>query len=254
MSFFPACRRTEALDEVVHGPDGLVQLGAAWSGRGRARLLSGSGQAAAHCAARGEGRVLHRRRSRPARPAWCRRARAWSFSPATQQACKTIEPVVAGFADSCIYFGGVRRGEPGQAHQQSSGRDQYRRHRRSDGARAQSRRRCRSDDQGHRRWQRRLDAVRHPGAVDGGAALQAAARPDPRLAALFRDDRRIRRRCRRGDAAARSHRRTVRSVCGDGISRMRWRRHDRRHRLAAARNPKVRSPKEPTANDKGESA
>ena len=50
------------------------------------------------------------------------------------EACKKAERVVAGFADSLHLFRRVRRREPGQADQQSPGRDQHRGDRGSDGA------------------------------------------------------------------------------------------------------------------------
>ena len=53
-----------ALEEVVQGPERAGALGTAGPGRGRARLLSGSGQATASRAARREGRRLHRWRGR----------------------------------------------------------------------------------------------------------------------------------------------------------------------------------------------
>ncbi len=43
-----------------------------------------------------------------------------------EQACRRVEPVVAGFADFLHLFWRVRRREPGQAHQQSLGGDQHR--------------------------------------------------------------------------------------------------------------------------------
>ena len=71
----------------------------------------------------------------------------------------------------------VRRGEPGQARQQSAGRDQHRGHRRGDGARAEGRRRRRPDDQGDRHRQRRLDPVRasaRPGWRSGASCRRRA--------------------------------------------------------------------------------
>ena len=40
-----------------------------------------------------------------ARPAWSRRAKAVIYLGGDAQACKKLEPVIAGFAEICLYFG-----------------------------------------------------------------------------------------------------------------------------------------------------
>ncbi len=149
-------------------------FGAAGADRGRARLASGAGKARQIAPLREKGAIfidgevsgtpgmvaarkgvdLSRRRCRRLQEGRKRGRRLCRFVP---------------------LFRRVRRRKPGQARQQSSCCDQYRGDRRSDGAGAQSRRRCAADDQGDRDRQRRLDPVRHPRAVDGGAPFPAGA-------------------------------------------------------------------------------
>jgi 3-hydroxyisobutyrate dehydrogenase-like beta-hydroxyacid dehydrogenase len=94
----------EALEEVVHGPDGLIQ-----SARpGQVVVELGSypvpvkQRHVAPLAAKGasfiDGEVA-------GTPGMVLARKGVVFLAGDEQACKKIEPVVAGFADSCIYFG-----------------------------------------------------------------------------------------------------------------------------------------------------
>ena len=149
-------------------------------------------------------------------------------------ACKKVEPVVAAFADSCIYFGPF-----GAASRVKLINNLLVSIHIAATAEAMA--------LGFKAGVDKDLLIKAIASGSGGSTqfgirapwmaerVQAAARPDPGLAALHRDDRRDCRRRRRGDAAARSHCRIVRALCRDGTVRLRRRRHDRRHQFAAAR-------------------
>ncbi len=70
----------------------------------------------------------------PARRAWCRRARASIYLAGDADACKKAERVVAGFADSCLYFGEFGAASRVKLINNLAGRDQHRGDGGSDGA------------------------------------------------------------------------------------------------------------------------
>ena len=124
----------DALEEVVQGPDGLVH-----SARpGQVVVELGSypvpvkQRQVAPLAEKGaffiDGEVA-------GTPGMVLARKGVVFLAGDEQACKKIEPVVAGFCRFLHLFRRVWRGEPGQAHQQSIGLDSHRRYGRGDGAR-----------------------------------------------------------------------------------------------------------------------
>ena len=148
----------------------------------RGRDRSSSSSARIRCRTSRSTSRRSRRRARPiidgevsGTPGMVAARKAVIYLGGDAEACKKVEPVIKGFADMCLYLRAVRLGDQGQADQQPAGRHQHRRDRRGDGARAEGRRRRRPDDQGDRQRQRRLDPVRHPRAVDGGAQVPAGA-------------------------------------------------------------------------------
>jgi 3-hydroxyisobutyrate dehydrogenase-like beta-hydroxyacid dehydrogenase len=94
----------QALEEVVHGPDGLIH--SARPGQVVVELgsypVSVKQRHVAPLAAKGaffiDGEVA-------GTPGMVLARKGVVFLAGDEQACKKIEPVVAGFADSCIYFG-----------------------------------------------------------------------------------------------------------------------------------------------------
>ena len=123
---FSCVPSSEALDEVVQGPNGLVH--SARPGQIVVELGSHpvAGQGEADRAACGKGRGLLDGEV-SGTPGMVSARKAVIYLGGDAEACKKVERVVAGFADSCLYFGAVRRREQGQARQQSPGRHQYRR-------------------------------------------------------------------------------------------------------------------------------
>ena len=175
-----ACLPREALDDVVQGPNGLAQVGAARSNHRRARLPSGARQGAARGSARRQGRGLSRRRGeRDARHGGGAQGR--DLPRRRPRGLQEGRARGRGLCRFVPLFRQVRRRQPGQARQQSAGRYQYRRHRRGHGARPQGRRRRRSDDQGDRH------------AAAAARPSSASARPGWRSAGSCRR----RARCRR---------------------------------------------------------
>ena len=132
---FSCLPSSEALDEVVQGPQGL----AASARPGQIVIELGSHplpdkeRQIAPLAAKGavflDGEVS-------GTPGMVAARKAVIYLAGDEAAAKKAERVVGGFAELVPLFRQVRRREPGQARQQSPGGDQHRRHRRGDGARA----------------------------------------------------------------------------------------------------------------------
>ena len=122
----PACRSTEAMDEVVNGPQGPDPFRTARPDHRRARLASGAGQAEACRAARGKGRDLSRRRGeRHARHGGGAQGR--DLSRRRRRGREEGRAGDQGLRRSVPLFRAVRRRDQGQAGQQPPGRDQHRR-------------------------------------------------------------------------------------------------------------------------------
>ena len=171
---FSCLPSSEALDEVVQGPQGLLHR--------RVPARSSSNSVPIRCPTRSGRSLRSPPRARPsstaksaARPAWSRRARRVIYLAGDPRRLQEGRARGRGLCRILPLFRQVRRREPGQARQQSAGGDQHRRDRRGDGAGTEGRRRRRPDDQGDRHRQRRLDPVRHPRALDGAAPVPAGA-------------------------------------------------------------------------------
>ena len=127
-------------------------------------------------------------------------------------ACKKAERVVAGFADLCLYFG-----EFGAASRVKLVNNLLVAINIAATAEAMALGLKAGVDvplmiKAIADRQRRVDPIRHPRALDGGAPLPAGARSGAGVAALFRHDRRPRRGGRRGDADPRLRRAALRAL------------------------------------------
>jgi hypothetical protein len=185
---FSCLPSSQALEEVVHGPNGLIK-----SARpGQIIVELGShpvpdkerhvGPLAGKGAIFLDGEVS-------GTPGMVSARKAVIYLAGDKQACAKAERFVRGFLP---LFRGVRRRQPCEAHQQSAGRHPHRRDSGSHGARPQGRCRRRPHDQGGRHRQRRLDPVRHSRAVDGAATVPSRAGHGADLGTLFRHDRQLR--------------------------------------------------------------
>ena len=152
-------------------------------------------------------------------------------------ACKKLESVVAGFADSCFYFG-----EFGAASRVKLVSNLLVAIHIAATAEAMALglkagvdvplmiKAIASGSGGSTQF-----GIRAPWMAE--RSLSAGAGNRARVAALFRNDRRFRRQRRRGHADARLRHGTLRPVHGHGFRRVRWRQDGRRHRfLAASKN------------------
>ena len=230
---FSCVPTVEAMNEVVNGPNGLMH-----SARpGQIIVELGSHPVPdkqKHVATLAEKGAAYIDGEVSGTPGMAAARKAVIYLAGDAEACKKIEPVVKGFADLCLYLGPFGCGDQRQAHQQHAGRDQHRGRRRGGGARAEGRRRHRPDDQGDRQRQRRLDPVRHPRALDGGAPVQAGAGLAGAARALFREDRGLADTTGAAtplfDRAVELYQ-TLRRRCGRR-RRQRRRRHGRRARVA----------------------
>ena len=181
---------TEAMNEVVNGPQTVSFIppspdrSSSSSARIRCRTSrSTSRPLAQKGAAYIDGEVS-------GTPGMVAARKAVIYLAGDADACKKLEPVIKGFADMCLYLRAVRRGDQRQARSTtcwlpSTSPPPPKRWRSGVKAGVD----LDLDDQGDRQRQRRIDPVRHPRAVDGGAQVQA----DPGLTgaarALFRQDR-----------------------------------------------------------------
>ena len=221
---------TEALDEVVHGPQGLMH-----SARpGQIVVELGSHPVpdkARQIAPLKEKGAIFIDGEVSGTPGMVSARKGVIYLAGDADGLQEGRTVVAGFADSCLYFGefgaasrvklinnllvaiNIAATAEAMALGLKAGVD------------------VPSDDQGDRDRLGRLDPVRHPRAMDGGAPLQAAAGHHPGPAALCRHDRAISpttsawpRRCWIASP-------NCSTASWHGARRQRRRRHDRRHRL-----------------------
>lgn len=122
--------------------------------------------------------------------AWRAARKGVIFLAGDADAVKQIEPLVKGFSDRFVYFSefggaskvklinkflvGINIAAAAEAVALFEVRCRHQRH-----------------DRGSCEWQRRIDAVRHPRAVDGTSPVQAGSRIASPFAALRRPDRQL---------------------------------------------------------------
>ena len=139
---FSCVPTVEAMDEVVNGPNGLIH-----SARpGQIIVELGSHPVPdkeKHVATLAKKGAAYLDGEVSGTPGMVAARKAVIYLAGDADAAKKIEPVVKGLRRSVHLFRAVRRREQGQADQQPAGRHQHRRRRRSDGARAEGRRRHR---------------------------------------------------------------------------------------------------------------
>ena len=189
---FSCLPSSQSLEEVVQGPNGLIK--SARPGQIIVELGShpvpDKQRHVAALAAKGasflDGEVS-------GTPGMVSARKAVIYLAGDKEACAKAERFVAGFADSCLYFGPF-----GAASRVKLVNNLLVAINIAATAEAMALGLKAGVDvdlmiKGHRHRQRRLDPVRHPRALDGAAALPSRARHGARLAALLRHDRRVRR-------------------------------------------------------------